>query len=62
MKEPKFYRIRYVPDETIDISGDELVYIDDRLWITKWVPIKPRKDFYKGISYTFFKEGYKIIV
>ena len=60
MDKPIILRKRYIPSETIDISGDEVLFRDDDLLITKWKPIKPRDDLYGGISYTFLREGYKI--
>ena len=60
MEQPRILRIRYVPSEVIDISGDRMTYMDENVWITKWLPIKPRRDFHNGESYTFYKEGYKV--
>lgn len=60
MKKPRIYRKRYIPNETVDISGDELIYRSDELLITRWDAIRPRADFAKGISFTFLKEGLKI--
>jgi uncharacterized protein len=60
MNKPVILRKRYIPFETIDISGDELLFRDEDLLITKWKPIKPREDLSGGISFTFLKEGYKI--
>lgn len=60
MKKPTILRKRYIPYETVDISGDELLHRDDKLLITKWDAIKPRDDFSGGISYTFLDEGFKI--
>lgn len=56
----KIYRKRYVPDEIIDISGDEVVYRDENKLITKWQPIKPRDDIGSGTSCVYFNKGYKI--
>ena len=56
----KIYRKRFIPDEIVDISNDEVIKKTDDLIITKWIPIKPREDIGSGVSYTFFKEGYKI--
>jgi len=39
MKKPIILRKRYIPDEVIDISGDELVFRSEDLLITKWNPI-----------------------
>jgi uncharacterized protein len=60
MDKPIIMRQRYIPFETIDISGDEILFRDDELLITKWKAIKPRSDLFGGISFTFLKEGYKI--
>ncbi|OPZ93411.1 MAG: hypothetical protein BWY74_01139 [Firmicutes bacterium ADurb.Bin419] len=60
MKKPTVLRKRYIPFETVDISGDELISRSDDLLITRWKPIKSRPDISGGMSYTFFKEGYKV--
>lgn len=60
MKKPKIFRKRFIPFETVDISGDELLFRSTELLITKWKAIKPRSDFYGGISYTFLNDGFKI--
>lgn len=60
MKKPTILRKRYIPAETVDISGDELLFRSEELLVTRWIPIKPRADFSSGVSYTFLKEGYKI--
>lgn len=56
----KMFRKRYIPNEVIDISNDEVLYMDDNVLVTKWLPIKPRKDIGRGLSFTFLKEGYKV--
>lgn len=56
----KLLRKRYIPNEVVDISGDEVLYKDDELMVTKWLPINKRADIGSGISYVFLKEGYKI--
>ena len=56
----KIYRKRYIPNEIIDISGDEIVYRDEKLIVTKWLPIKPRTDVGSGVSYTMLDKGWKI--
>ena len=60
MNKPQILRKRYIPSETVDISGDELLYRDEEILITRWKTIRPRKDFSNGISFAFLKEGYKI--
>lgn len=60
MKKPIMLRKRYIPDEVVDISGDELLFRSDELLITRWKPIKPRNDIAGGISWIFIEEGYKV--
>ena len=56
----KIYRKRYIPDEIIDISNDEILSIDTDLIITKWLPINPRNDIGSGLSFAFIKDGVKV--
>lgn len=56
----KIYRKRFIPNETIDISQDKVVFQDEKILVTKWIPIKPREDIGSGISYTIFDKGWKI--
>ena len=60
MKKPTVLRKRYIPFETVDISGDELISRSEDLLVTRWKPIKRRSDISGGMSYTFLKEGYKV--
>ena len=57
---PKILRIRYIPPETVDISGDRLLYRDQDILVTAWEPIRPRTDFHHGMSCVFLAEGLKI--
>jgi len=54
------WRQRYIPYEILDISGDEVLYRDDKLLITKWHVIHPRTDIQGGISYIYLDKGLKI--
>ncbi len=60
MKKPIVLRKRYIPNEIVDISDDELLFRSDDLLITRWTAIKPRPDFYGGISFAFLDRGYKL--
>lgn len=60
MKKPIVLRRRYIPSEIVDISNDELLFRSESLLVTKWTTIKPRPDFYSGISFTFLDRGYKL--
>ena len=56
----KMYRKRFIPNEVVDISSDEVLERNENIIVTRWKPIKPREDIGGGISYTFFRRGYKI--
>jgi len=53
MKKPIILRKRYIPDEVIDISGDELVFRSEDLLITKWNPIRNGRIFPEVFRYLF---------
>lgn len=56
----KMFRKRFIPEEIVDISNDEILYNDDNIIVTKWLPIKPRNDISGGTSFTFKNEGIKV--
>lgn len=56
----KMYRKRFIPNEIVDISGDEVLEKNENMIITRWKPIKERTDIGGGISYIFLRRGYKI--
>ena len=56
----KIFRRRFIPNEIIDISGDEVVFRDDKKLITRWLPIKPRPDIGSGMSCIYLDKGIKI--
>lgn len=55
-----FIRKRFIPEEEIDISGDEVLYNDGDLIVTRWLPIKVRNDIGWGFSYIYIPKHYKI--
>jgi hypothetical protein len=60
MKKPVLLRRRYIPYELVDISGDEMLFRSEELLVTKWISIRPRSDFFGGISFIFLDKGYKV--
>ena len=56
----KLYRRRFIPDELILLKDDIIYFADEKMIKTKWNVLKPRKDFAKGISWYYIKEGWKI--
>ena len=59
-EKPKLYRRRYIPDECILLKDDVILHQDDKLIITKWKTLKPRKDFDHGCSCFYLDKGIKI--
>jgi len=60
MNTPTLYRKRFIPQETVLLKDDIVLYRDNQILITKWRVLKPRADFQKGISYYFLQKGYKV--
>ena len=60
MIKPVILRKRFIPNEIVDISGDELLFRSEKLLVTRWKAIKQRDDLYGGISFTYLKEGIKV--
>lgn len=56
----KLIRKRFYPEEEIDISSDDIIYMDKEMLVTKWAPIKKRDDIKKGMSCVYLNKGIKI--
>ncbi len=56
----KMYRKRFIPDECIELKGDEIIFRDENVIITKWTSIHPKPDFSHGASCYFLKDGIKM--
>lgn len=60
MKTPVLYRKRLIPDECIKLEHDLVLYRDDRIIVTSWNTIRPKKTLHHGLSCYFLKEGVKV--
>ncbi|ABP66511.1 protein of unknown function DUF402 [Caldicellulosiruptor saccharolyticus DSM 8903] len=56
----RLIRKRFYPEEEVDISSDEVVYMNNEILVTKWLPIKKREDIKWGASCVYLKKGIKI--
>ena len=56
----KLYRKRYIPNESILLKDDNILFADDKLIITSWKTLKPRKDISYGYSAYFMDKGFKV--
>jgi predicted RNA-binding protein associated with RNAse of E/G family len=60
MNQVRLYRKRFIPDELVYLKDDIILFQTNKLIITKWTTLKPRKDISSGISAFFMEEGYKV--
>ena len=58
--QPILYRKRLIPSECIELRDDQILYRDDRIIVTKWNTIRPKKDLDHGYSCYFMKKGFKV--
>ena len=56
----KLYRKRYIPNESILLKDDNIIFADDKLIITSWKTLKPRRDISYGYSAYFMDKGFKV--
>ncbi len=57
---PTLYRKRIIPDECVKLKDDIILHMDNKVLLTKWQTLKPRKDFHHGYSMYLFEEGIKV--
>lgn len=60
MGHPVLYRKRFMPQETILLRDDILVYQDEKVIVTKWNVFRPKAKFSHGVSCYFLEDGYKV--
>lgn len=54
------YRKRIIPEECVFLKNDEILARDDKVIITRWDALKPKKYLHHGLSCYFLDRGYKI--
>ena len=60
MNQISLYRKRLIPAECISLHNDTILRLDDRILVTSWKTIRPKKDLDHGFSCYYLKEGYKV--
>lgn len=60
MKTPTLYRKRLIPDESVLLKDDILIYRDSEVIITRWNTLKPKKLLHHGFSCYFLNHGIKV--
>ena len=54
------YRKRIIPNENLRLDRDTVLYADEKMMVTGWNTINPRKDIDHGYSLYLPDEGFKI--
>ena len=57
---PILYRKRLIPSVCIELREDQILYRDERIIVTKWNTIRPKKELDHGYSCYFMKKGFKV--
>lgn len=60
MAQPKLYRKRFIPEETVYLKDDRIVYAAKDRIITEWKVLHPKANFSHGISCYYMEKGWKI--
>lgn len=60
MADPILYRKRLIPEECILLKNDTVLYRDEKIIVTGWNSLKPRKDLHHGYSCYYLQEGFKV--
>ncbi len=57
---PVLYRKRIIPDECLLLDRDRVLFQDERIIVTEWDPIHPKKLLRHGFSCFFLTEDIKV--
>lgn len=60
MNTPVLYRKRLIPDECILLKDDEVLSCNEKMIITRWNTLRPKKDLHHGLSCYFLDKGVKV--
>jgi predicted RNA-binding protein associated with RNAse of E/G family len=60
MTDPIIYRKRLIPEECVLLKDDTVLHRDDKLIVTAWNTLKPRKDLHHGSSCYYLDDGIKV--
>lgn len=60
MNQLSLYRKRFIPNDFVHLKDDIILYTDDNLIITKWRPLRPKKNMAGGVSAYYVNHGVKV--
>ena len=53
LQHPTLIRKRLIPLETLRLEKDVIIHQSDRLLVTRWTTIRPKKELHHGASCSF---------
>lgn len=60
MSQLSLYRKRFIPDDFVHLKDDIILSMDENLIITKWRPLRPKKNMAGGVSAYYINHGIKV--
>ncbi|MDI9510196.1 MAG: DUF402 domain-containing protein [Clostridiales bacterium] len=60
MNQISLYRKRFIPNDFVHLKDDLILLNDDNLIITKWRPLRPKKNMASGVSAYYLDQGIKV--
>src|SRR5690554_4083046 len=60
MSHLSIFRKRFIPDDFIHLKDDIILFMDKDLIITKWRPLRPKKNISGGVSAYYMNHGIKV--
>ncbi len=60
MSQLSLYRKRFIPDDFVHLKDDIILSMDDNLIITKWRPLRPKRNMASGVSAYYMNHGFKV--
>lgn len=60
MNQLSLYRRRFNPDELVHLKDDIILFMDNKLIITKWRPLRPKDYMASGVSAFYMDYGIKV--
>ncbi|TAH67735.1 MAG: DUF402 domain-containing protein [Anaerolineaceae bacterium] len=60
MSQFSLYRKRFIPNDFVHLKDDIILAMDENLIITKWRPLRPKKNMAGGVSAYYMDQGIKV--
>ncbi len=60
MSQISLYRKRFIPNDFVHLKDDIILSMDESLIITKWRPLRPKKNMAGGVSAYYMNHGIKV--